>query len=167
VGEESRTMTPGAEIATHVKSTLAQIYTEEHARVRGLVEPLSEARLWTKPLPFGNSPGHLLLHLAGNLNYYIGAQVAGTGYVRDRDREFSETARPTKADVLARFDAAIAMVLETLAAQSPEDLLAHYEGVREPEAHTRLDIFVRCATHLTHHVGQFVFLSKAHGAPPE
>lgn len=160
-------MTPSGDIATNLKATLAQIYSQEHARIRGLVEPLTEDRLWTKPLPFGNSPGHLLLHLTGNLSYYIGAQVAGTGYVRNRDREFTETSHPSKADVLARFDAAIKMVLDTIAAQSPEDLLAHYEGEREPDAHTRLDIFIRCATHLTHHVGQLIFLSKAHGAPPE
>jgi uncharacterized damage-inducible protein DinB len=160
-------MTPSADLAANFKHTLAQIYTEEHARVRKLVEPLSEERLWTKPLPFGNSAGHLLLHLTGNLNYYIGAQVAGTGYVRERDREFTDTARTPKADVLARFDAAVKMVVDALAAQSAEDLLAHYEGEREPDARTRLDIFIRCATHFTHHVGQFNFLAKAHGAPPE
>jgi hypothetical protein len=160
-------MTPAADLAATFKRTLAQVYTEEHARVRELVAPLTEERFWTKPLPFGNSPGHLVLHLTGNLNYYVGAQVAGTGYVRDREREFTETARPNKDEVLARFDAAVKMVLDTLAAQSADDLLAHYEGVREPEAHTRLDIFIRCAAHFTHHVGQFVFLAKAHGAPPE
>lgn len=160
-------MTASGDIATNVKRTLALIYTEEHVRVRELVAPLSEERFWKKPLPFGNSPGHLVLHLTGNLNYYIGAQVAGTGYTRDRDREFTETARPPKADVLARLDAAVRMVLATLAAQSAENLLAPYEGAREPDAHTRLDIFIRCATHFTHHVGQFIFLSKAHGAPPE
>jgi hypothetical protein len=37
------------------------------------------------------SAGHLPLHLTGNLNYYIGAQIAATGYVRDRDREFTES----------------------------------------------------------------------------
>ena len=56
-----------------------------------------------KPFPFGNSFGHLVLHLTGNLNYYIGTQIAGTGYVRDRDREFTETQHLPKEEVLQRF----------------------------------------------------------------
>ena len=36
-------------------------------------------QLWIKPFPFGNSIGHLVLHLTGNLNHYIGALVAGYG----------------------------------------------------------------------------------------
>ena len=34
---------------------------------------VAEEQLWTKPFPFGNSIGHLVLHLTGNLNHYIGA----------------------------------------------------------------------------------------------
>jgi len=34
--------------------------------------PLSEEQFWIKPFAFGNSFGHLVLHLTGNLNYYIG-----------------------------------------------------------------------------------------------
>ena len=53
---------------------------------------IPEDQLWTKPFPFGNSVGHLVLHLTGNLNHYVGAMVAGTGYVRDREHEFTDPA---------------------------------------------------------------------------
>ncbi len=51
---------------------------------------IPEDQLWTKPFAFGNSIGHLVLHLTGNLNHYVGALVAGTGYVRDREHEFTD-----------------------------------------------------------------------------
>src|ERR1043166_9169189 len=72
----------------------------------------------------------------GNLNYYIGARIAETGYVRDRDREFNESERRPKADVLASFDAAIAMVIRTIEKQSKQDWLRPYSAERDP-AHTR------------------------------
>ena len=63
-------------------------YAANTARIRELAAPLSNEQFWQKPYPYGNSFGHLVLHLTGNLNYYIGAQIANTGYVRDRPREF-------------------------------------------------------------------------------
>ncbi len=80
--------------------------------MRELAAPLSDEQFWAKPFPFGNSFGHLVLHLTGNLNYYIGAQIAATGYVRDRPREFSEAAPPSKDEALKKFDDAIEMVVQ-------------------------------------------------------
>src|SRR5437870_7750546 len=45
--------------------------------IRQVAEPLSEKELWMKPLEPGNSIGHLILHLTGNLNHFVGAQLAG------------------------------------------------------------------------------------------
>ena len=73
-----------------IANGLSERYSYLADRVRELAAPLSEEQLWQKPFPFGNSFGHLVLHLTGNLNYYIGAEIAGTGYVRHRDREFTE-----------------------------------------------------------------------------
>ncbi len=77
-------------------SALIDRYTKNAARVRELAAPLTSAQFWQKPFPFGNSFGHLVLHLTGNLNYYIGAQIAKTGYVRDRPREFNDPNPPSK-----------------------------------------------------------------------
>src|SRR5436309_14757976 len=101
-------------------------YKKLAGRVRELAEPLSDEQFWTKPFPFGNSFGHLVLHLTGNLNYYIGAQIAQTGYVRDRPREFTDPNPPFKDEALKRFDDTVAMVLETIRRQSPDDWSAGY-----------------------------------------
>ena len=141
-----------------VGAGFAARYEELGARVQELAETLNEEQFWTKPFVFGNSFGHLVLHLTGNLNYYIGAGIAGTGYVRDRDREFRETARPSKHEVMNRFAETVAMVARAARAQSEADWGQKYTAVREEDAQNRFNIFLRCATHLHLHVGQMIYL---------
>lgn len=129
------------------------------ANVHELTEPLSTDQIWQRPYPYGNSIGNLVLHLTGNLNYYIGAQLAGTGYVRHRDHEFSEIGKPKDA-LLRDFDKAIEIVLATIANQSAEDWAAAYVAEREPEAKDRFTLFLRCAGHAYHHVGQIIYLQR-------
>lgn len=148
------------DLASIVASSLAGYYEEVREKVHRWVDPISTEQLWTRPYPYGNSLGHLLLHLTGNLNYYIGTRVAGTGYVRDRDREFNETVKKPKDEVLADFDRAITQVVSTIAAQSPQDWCAPYSAEREPFAKDRFTVFFRMAAHAYHHVGQMIYLSK-------
>jgi uncharacterized damage-inducible protein DinB len=143
-----------------VAVALAAYYEFIAAQLHKCVDPLSNEQFWRKPYPYGNSAGHLVLHLTGNLNYYVGARVAETGYVRDRDREFSEKQPPHKNEALRAFDQAIAMVVATIRKQSAEDWGKAYTAERESEAGDRFHIFVRCAGHAYHHVGQMVYLSR-------
>jgi uncharacterized damage-inducible protein DinB len=143
----------------------AAYYQRIQGRVHELVTPLSNEQLWQRPFPYGNSVGHLLLHLTGNLSYYIGAQVAGTGYVRTREREFTDADRKPKDVVLRDFDAAIALVVSTLRAQSEADWSAPYAAVGEQHAKDRFGIFLSCAAHAHHHVGQMIYLCKELSRP--
>ena len=138
-------------------SVLADRYTANAARVRELAAPLTNDQFWEKPFPYGNSFGHLVLHLTGNLNYYIGAQIAKTGYVRDRPREFNDPSPPGKEEALRRFDDAVTMVLRTIRAQSLEDWSADYSGAGT-DATTRLAMILQCAAHMQHHIGQMIYL---------
>ena len=149
-----------ADLPSTVASDFAWYYEFIAAHLHKWVDPLTEEQFWHNPFTYGNSVGHLTLHLTGNLNYYIGARVAATGYVRDRDREFTETAKPDKAKVLQAFDQAITMVASAARKQKPEDWMAAYSADLEPEAAERFMIFLRCAGHAYHHVGQLIFLSK-------
>ena len=136
---------------------LTDRYTANAVRVRELAAPLTNTQFWQKPFPYGNSFGHLVLHLTGNLNYYIGAQIAKTRYVRDRLREFNDPNPPSKNEALQRFDTALDTVLKTIRAQSPEDWSAEYSGAGS-DAKTRLEIVVVCAAHMQHHIGQMIYL---------
>jgi len=149
-----------ADLSEVIAKDLADYYKMVREQTHRWVDPLTDEQLWLRPFAHGNSVGHLLLHTTGNLNYYIGARVAENGYVRDRDREFTESDRKAKAEVLAAFDRAIAMVIETIEEQSAGDWQKPYTAVREPEAAERLAIFLRCAGHAYHHVGQLIYLSR-------
>lgn len=149
-----------SELAYIVSSELASYYEGVGDNIHELVAPISTEQLWKKPYPYGNSIGHLLLHLTGNLNHYIGARIANTGYVRNRPLEFSDTSKRSKEQVLADFDAAIAMVASTIRRQSAEDWLAPYSDPTDPRTHTRFGAFLRMAAHAYHHVGQIIYLSK-------
>ena len=145
------------ELDATLATTLADRYFANLARVRELAAPLAETQFWTKPFPYGNSFGHLVLHLTGNLNYYIGTQIANTGYVRDRAREFTEPNPPSKEEALKRLDQAVAMVIQTIRAQSSEDWPKPYSGVGS-NCSNRLDMTVQCAAHMQHHIGQMIYL---------
>jgi len=147
-------------LATTVAREFAVYYEEARADVHKWVDPLSQEEFWMKPYPYGNSVGHLVLHLTGNMSYYIGARVAQNRYVRNRDREFTESDKLDKGRVLEAFDRTIDMVVATVGAQAPDDWLAPYSAEREPEATNRFAILLRCVAHAHHHLGQIIYLRQ-------
>jgi uncharacterized damage-inducible protein DinB len=149
-----------SDLAQSVETSLANYYEEIREHVHRRVDPLTTEQIWARPYSYGNSIGHLLLHLTGNLNYYIGARIAGTGYVRHRDVEFTDAAKKPKEQVLDDFDRAIAMVIQTIHQQSPADWTKPYFAEREPFAKDRFTVLFRCAAHAYHHVGQLIYLSS-------
>ena len=140
-----------------LSSVIADRYFKNAARVWELAAPLADKQFWHKPYPYGNSFGHLVLHLTGNLNYYIGAQIAGTGYIRDRPREFNEPNPPSKEEVLERLQDGIRIVIKTIGVQAPEDWSKEYWAIGT-DATNRLAILLQCAAHMQHHIGQMIYL---------
>jgi uncharacterized damage-inducible protein DinB len=146
-----------ADLDTLTRSALIAELEELHDGVRKLAGPLSETALWQKPIEPGNSVGHLLLHLTGNLNHFVGAHLGRTGYVRDREREFTEASPPAKAVVLANLAAAVATFRSVVEKLSAEQLAAPH-----PEA--RLGVVVKALLHLVCHFalhrGQMSYLVR-------
>jgi uncharacterized damage-inducible protein DinB len=151
-----------ASLNSTITSGLVTRFSTLASRVRELAAPLSEDQFWQKPFPFGNSFGHLVLHLTGNLNYYIGAQIAASGYVRDRNREFTDAQPPAKEEALTRFDAAVARVLEEVRAQSEADWAKPYTAKGLEDAGNRYNAVLNCLTHLHHHIGQMTYMNFEH-----
>ena len=127
-----------------------------------LADDLSEQEFWTNPYPYGNSMGHLVLHITGNLNYYIGAQLAATGYVRDREREFTENNPPSKAETIDALATAIATVSVVLEQQVDKDWATPYTADGVDDVHDRFSIFLRCAVHFHHHIGHMSYVRDEH-----
>ncbi|HKV93131.1 MAG TPA: DinB family protein [Candidatus Angelobacter sp.] len=145
--------------ATAVRD-FTRYYQQCAEKIHALVDPLTDEQIWARPYSYGNSIGHLLLHLTGNLSYYIGAEIGGIGYVRNRPLEFSDTARHPKATLLKNFDVAIATVIATLQKQSEDDWDAPFAGKGLESAGNRFYAFLQCAGHLSHHTGQMTYLCK-------
>ncbi|HEX3158008.1 MAG TPA: DUF1572 family protein, partial [Gemmatimonadaceae bacterium] len=76
---------------------------------------------WHVPPGIANSGGNLVLHLCGNLQYLVGAQLGATGFVRDRDAEFTQRG-VARRELVARVQATSAVVERTLAGMSDERL---------------------------------------------
>lgn len=151
-----------SELSSVITNGFIHSYRDFGKRVRALSEKLSEQEFWTKPFPYGNSVGHLALHIIGNLNFYIGAQIARTGYVRDRDREFTEAAPPPKEDVLRQLDEVVELVVKSLEAQTTDSWGAEYSAIGMESANDRFTTFLRCAAHFQHHIGQMIYLTYEH-----
>jgi uncharacterized damage-inducible protein DinB len=141
-----------------VGNGLAAYFGAVQTRIHELTDPLSAEELWVKPYSYGNSIGNLILHLTGNLNYFIGAQIAKTGYVRRRELEFSGTGK-SKGELLASFDQAIDTVVVTIHEQSTEDWSKPYSAERTDHK-DRFSMVLKCAGHADHHVGQIVYLQR-------
>ncbi|MGA2094969.1 MAG: DUF1572 family protein [Candidatus Acidiferrum sp.] len=148
------------DLHTTIATDLSNYYEFVAAQAHKWADPLTQEQFWHNPYSYGNSVGHLILHMTGNLNYYIGARVAETGYLRTRDLEFTDPTKPDKTKVMQAFDQTIEMVVATIQKQTPADWMAAYSGNLEPEARDRFMIFLRCASHAYHHVGQIIFLAK-------
>jgi uncharacterized damage-inducible protein DinB len=118
---------------------------------------LTEKQFWTRPLEPGNSVGHLVLHLTGNLNHFVGAQLGGTGYVRDREREFTETRTAAKAATLASLDEAVATFRRVVESLSAEQLAAPHPESRFGSV---LDTLIHLVAHFALHRGQMSYLVR-------
>ena len=101
-----------------------------------------------------------MLHLTGNLNYYLGAEMGKTGYVRNRPLEFDPASRIAKAELMKRFDEAIAVVVAVLAKQTEGDWGSSYSAKGLEEIGDRLSMILQCAAHLYHHTGQIMYLVR-------
>ena len=119
----------------------------------------NDASLWMVPKGVANSPGNLALHLAGNLQHFVGTLLGNTGYVRDRDLEFSMKGQ-SKDYVLEQIEIAHNVIRSTLSSlteeQENEIFPSDFKGkmVKVSVALSHL------LAHLAYHNGQINYLRR-------
>jgi Protein of unknown function (DUF1572). len=113
----------------------------------------SEAHIWLVEKSIANSAGNLCLHLIGNLNTYIGAGLAKTSYVRQRDLEFSSTNIPLST-LLSQIDETIIVVEKGLSNVTQEQLSGDFPIVIWDKPTGMEHTLILLATHLNYHLGQ-------------
>jgi len=133
---------------------LTELYERDLDKLRAEIELYaSEEDLWKTTDGITNSAGNLCQHLTGNLQHFFGAVLSDSGYVRDRDAEFS--ARDTsKADLLTDIDAAAGSVKNTLSRLSDDDLAKNYPIEVFDRPMTTAYFLVHLSTHFNYHLGQ-------------
>ncbi len=113
----------------------------------------NESDLWKVEKDIKNSSGNLTLHIIGNLNYFIGAVLGNTGYVRERDKEFSDSNVPS-SKMIKEIDAIISLTKEVLAKYSDEKLQKDYPHEFLGKIVSNSFVLLQLLVHLNYHLGQ-------------
>ncbi|HEX2607138.1 MAG TPA: DinB family protein [Flavisolibacter sp.] len=117
----------------------------------------TEALLWTTREGITNSAGNLCLHIMGNLKTYIGHNLGGYAYRRDREAEFSSKDLPKEA-LLEGLRETRAIIHDTFQKMTDEDLTRQYpENVLGYEMTTGY-FLIHLTAHLSYHLGQVNYL---------
>jgi len=112
-----------------------------------------EKNIWIVHKEVSNSAGNLCLHLVGNLNTFIGAEFGNTGYIRQRELEFSLKDVP-KSELIRQVKDVSVVVENALNQLNSDDLQKEYSRrVFEDEMTTEF-FLVHLTTHLAYHLGQ-------------
>ncbi|MCB0398686.1 MAG: DinB family protein [Winogradskyella sp.] len=135
-------------------STLIKLFSRDLEKLKQEIEAYKEEeKLWIVTKEISNSTGNLCLHIIGNLNHFIGAVLGNTGYIRQRDLEFSLKDIPVKK-MVRQIDDTINVVQNTLSKLTERDLQEEYK--RNPfEYYMTTEYFlVHLSMHLAYHLGQ-------------
>ncbi|MGB7068321.1 MAG: DinB family protein [Pyrinomonadaceae bacterium] len=137
-----------------VKETLLELYERDLRRLDDEVgQYLNESELWIKRGTIANSAGNLCLHILGNLDHFIGAVLGNSGYVRDRESEFSATG-VSRENLRAAISATAATVSRTLKGLDDENFQITYPIEVFGGPMTTGFFLIHLATHLNYHLGQ-------------
>ncbi len=134
--------------------SLSKLYDRDLLKLKSEVEAYkNEADLWLVKAEISNSAGNLCLHLIGNLNHYIGHQLGGTDYQRNRPLEFSEKNVP-RAVLIEKIEATRAMLQLILPNLSSETLSQNHTEEFYGGKDSNEFFLIHLLSHLNYHLGQ-------------
>ena len=134
--------------------TLKFLFNRDLNRLRNEIESYkNEENLWKVEKLISNSAGNLCLHLAGNLNHFVGATLGQTGYIRNRENEFAQKNVP-KNELLKSIRTTREMVKAVLQNLDENDLEKDFPIEVQGKKMTTIFFLIHLATHLNYHLGQ-------------
>ena len=119
-----------------------------------------DASVWAQLPGLPNAAGTLFLHLSGSLQHFFGAVLGGSGYVRNREAEFSrrDVLRAELRQELAKAREGLTLAFQNLT----ESHLEQVFPVQFADApfSTRLTL-LQFLSHLAYHLGQIDYHRRA------
>lgn len=136
------------------KDTLKSLYTRDLNKLKAEIESYQdEESLWKVDQDILNSGGNLCLHLIGNLKHFFGTILGNSGYVRNREEEFSLKNIP-KSELIQQVEETLNVVISTLDQLSEEELAKDYPAEPLGYKMTTEYFLIHLFGHLSYHLGQ-------------
>lgn len=143
-----------------LKNSLIDIFYRDLTKLKDEINLFEkEEEIWITPGSIKNSPGNLCLHICGNLSHFIGGVLGSSGYIREREKEFSLKNVP-RNQLINLIDETILIVGETLESIDKKDLDERYPiDVFGSEMSSEF-FLIHLTTHLNYHLGQINYLRR-------
>ncbi len=136
-----------------VEAVAAILDRDLRALAREIEAYPDESALWQLPEGVTNSAGTLALHLAGNIQHFLGARLGGSGFIRDRPAEFSAREVP-RAVLLRQIEAARSAVRSAAERLTSEALERDFPEVVGGMRVATGEYLIHLASHFAYHLGQ-------------
>jgi len=137
-----------------LSETLIKLFKRDLNKLKSEIKSYrDEKNLWLVTKEISNSAGNLCLHIVGNLNTFIGAEFGNTGYVRQRDLEFSLKDIP-RIELIEQIDETILVVENTIKTLSKDDFQKEYSRRVFEDKMTTEFFLIHLIAHLSYHLGQ-------------
>ena len=142
-----------------MENYLSELYERDLLKLKTEIENFKdEANIWKNTEGVINPAGTLVLHLLGNLNYTVGSIIGKTGYVRNREQEFSLKDVP-REKLIAEIENTLTVVKTSLQGINQAKLEETYPlemfGVKSTRYY--LTVFYG---HFNYHLGQVNYLRR-------
>ena len=143
-----------------LNKSLTEIFNRDLNKLKDEIKSFEkEEEIWITPGSIKNSPGNLCLHICGNLNHFIGSVLGKSGYVREREKEFSFKNIPRK-ELITLINKTISVVTETIESLDQERFDKRYPiDVFGTEMSTEF-FLIHLTAHLNYHLGQINYLRR-------
>ena len=119
----------------------------------------NESDLWLLRKEISNTPGNLCLHIAGNLQHFIGHILGNTDYIRDREHEFSAKNVP-RNELIQQLEETKTVVSQTLNVLGDDRLKEDYPVNVFREVNSIGFFLIHLSTHLNYHLGQINYFRR-------
>ncbi|MGN8067461.1 DinB family protein [Mucilaginibacter sp. 22184] len=131
--------------------------------LRKLIEEVnlfkSEDDLWRIQGTVKNPAGNLVLHLIGGLNHLIGATLAKSGYIRNRDEEFTRKG-VKREELTSGLEELILLINRTINNLTPEQMEKEFP-IFFDKPHTSVSyVLIQLLAHLNYHLGQVNYIRR-------